>query len=184
MGLSTNILQVPLPITSSIDQGRLIQPCSLTKTPLIEIKKDDGDFSSTLPSFSIPSSATKLFTSLPSDGNNYSTYSAKEVTLDVPSPQYDILSPRGRLTTDPYLSEMLPPSSSRRLSVDSSSSSSSVGSLTQRHDWGRESLTPRFNHLRTVLEGNNGEVPPMPTRVPKRIDHTSATLVSGVIWKD
>ncbi|THH03840.1 hypothetical protein EW145_g5962 [Phellinidium pouzarii] len=44
-----------------------------------------------------------------------------------------------------------------------SSLGSNASSLGLRQDWGRESLTPRFNHLRAVLEGRFEDPPPLPS---------------------
>ncbi|KAL5528765.1 hypothetical protein ACEPAF_7902 [Sanghuangporus sanghuang] len=60
--------------------------------------------------------------------------------------------------------------SSSRLSCDTVSTSGSACSAAsawgRRSEWVRESLTPRFDHLRAVLEGRLEETPPPP--VPKR----------------
>lgn len=55
-------------------------------------------------------------------------------------------------------------SSPRRTSVTSLSSVSSSPEkrASQRLDWCRESLTPRFNHLASILEGRSDPPPPVP----------------------
>ncbi|KAL5485508.1 hypothetical protein ACEPAI_8150 [Sanghuangporus weigelae] len=59
--------------------------------------------------------------------------------------------------------------SSSRLSYDSVSTSESACSTAsawgRRSEWVRESLTPRFDHLRAVLEGRLEETPPPPVPV-------------------
>lgn len=147
----------------------------MTRTPLLGGSREDEEFISALPSFTIPSSATKLFSSFVSDESGFpgtKTANSQKSRQQDPGREsmttssivHSALSPRGRSTALlEFLPQILPPSSPHRLSIDSTSSSdSSVGSLTQRHDWGRESLTPRFNLLRAVLEGHCDEPPPLP----------------------
>ena len=121
----------------------------------------------TLPSFSVPSSATKLFSAFPSDDAGLSlesectTFDQKAVDSSGPSilasPDKYLAFQTPRFTFSPLRSPFTAPLS------PSVSSLSSCNSILGGHDLGRESLTPRFNHLRAVLEGRFEDPPPLPT---------------------
>lgn len=131
---------------------------------------------SRLPSFSVPSSATKLFLSLNSERELKSSLPSsreqsfsEERFLSRISAVDSIESLDGRnqlkFLDNTMLARLLSsPSIPPSCPLSPCSSSSSENFAFQ--DWCRESLTPRFNHLRAVLEGRFEDPPAMPP-----IDH-------------
>ncbi|KLO09105.1 hypothetical protein SCHPADRAFT_1000480 [Schizopora paradoxa] len=104
-------------------------------------------------------SRTSMFQPEPDD---YRKYGRQDVSRqELPSlGDHNSFEPssNGDLEYDTHLS------SSRRASGSSlgSASSSPGKGASQRLDWCRESLTPRFNHLARILEGRNDPPPPVP----------------------
>ncbi|KAH8116582.1 hypothetical protein DFH11DRAFT_1220280 [Phellopilus nigrolimitatus] len=184
-----------------------IRPLSVKKSTSSPALRDEQthnssmsspDFTSVLPSFSIPSSATILFATFPSN----------EVTLDDArsSSRRSLSSAQGQASSKGFVSastsavsyiarcattphnksaavlSLLSPtpsaSSMHRLSTDSTSSmgSSMIG---RRVDWCHESLTPRFNHLRAVFEGRFEDPPPLPTHGLEGISERPSTGTPG-----
>lgn len=125
-----------------------------------------------LPSFSIPSTATELFASLPSSGisTEICTATGERRSLSTPGLGYGLVSsicstkPSNVAATKSLQTPSSPSSSPvhpplHTLSPSSTCSSNSGISSFGRRDWCRESLTPRFNHLRAVLEGRCEDPP-------------------------
>lgn len=131
---------------------------------------------SRLPSFSIPSSATKLFLSLNSErelktslsSSREQSFSEERFLSRISAvDSKESLDGRNQLNciNNPMLAR-LSSSSSTSPSCPLSPCSSSSSETFAFQDWCRESLTPRFNHLRAVLEGRLEDPPAMPP-----IDH-------------
>lgn len=131
---------------------------------------------SRLPSFSVPSSATKLFLSLNSERELKTSWlSSREQSFSeerflsrissVDSEESLVGRNHQKCLDNPMLAKFSSsPSISPACPLSPCSSSSSETFAFQ--DWCRESLTPRFNHLRAVLEGHPEDPPVMPP-----IDH-------------
>ena len=157
----------PKPLSTPDDQQSI--------TGLHPIQACADSASSRLPSFSVPSSATLLFSSLSSERElqTVMTKSGENSPLKSPGSTFGTTkitsdrTPGLELPSDRFFS-MLSPISSPLLPLSHSLSACSLSSdeTFAFQDWCRESLTPRFNHLRAVLEGRAQDTPAMPS-----IDH-------------